>query len=176
MAVKAIARRRDFPPGKCFRDRLIRDGAASFIAAGSEAVNHRTNLEANYHMKSEYYIDDVRNMVVLTRVGNISVNDDVAIHKVVLADPKFKKGMNSLIDMTEATYDWGLQEMDQFRTYINALARQMGERKWALVSNGGITQANVKLFTVLHDLQPHGLTIKLFSSKFEAIKWLSSSE
>lgn len=115
-------------------------------------------------------------MVVLTRAGRISVDDDVALHKVVIADPKFKKGMNALIDMTEATYDWGLQEMDQFRTYINTMAKQIGQRKWALVSNGGITQANVKLFTVLHDLQPHGLTIKLFSNKFEAIKWLSSPD
>lgn len=127
-------------------------------------------------MNSQYYIDDVKNLVVLTRVGLITVDDDVAMHKVVLADPKFKKGMNALIDMTEATYDWGLQEMDQFRTYINAIAKQIGARKWALVSDGGVTQSNAKLFMVLHDLQPHGLSIKLFTNKFEAIKWLSSDD
>jgi len=127
-------------------------------------------------MKSQYYIDETKSLLVLKRVGPISVDDDIALHKVILADPKFRKGMNSLIDMTDATYDWGLQEMDQFRTYINAVAKQIGARKWALVSNGGVTQANAKLFTVLHDLQPHGLAIKLFSNKFEAIKWLGSEE
>ena len=127
-------------------------------------------------MKSEYYIDQTKNLLVLKRVGPISVTDDITLHKVVLADPKYRKGMNSLIDMTEATYDWGLQEMDQFRTYINAIAKQIGARKWALVSDGGVTQANAKLFLVLHDLQPHGLTIKLFSNKFEAIKWLAKED
>ncbi len=132
--------------------------------------------EANDRMKSEYYIDERKNLLVLTRTGLISVDDDVAMHKVVLADPNYKKGMNSLIDMTDATYDWGLQEMDQFRQYINSMAKQIGVRKWAIVSNGGITQANAKLFTVLHDLQPHGLTIKLFTNKFEAIKWLTKED
>lgn len=127
-------------------------------------------------MNSSYYIDEVKNLVVLKRVGSITVEDDIAMHKLIMADPKYRKGMNSLIDMSEATYDWGLQEMDQFRSYINAIAKHLGPRKWALVSNGGITQANAKLFTVLHDLQPHGLTLKLFSNKFEAIKWLGKED
>ena len=127
-------------------------------------------------MKSNYYIDEARNLVVLEKVGKISVEEDIAQHKLIVADPKYRKGMNSLIDMTKAVYDWGLQDMDRFRTYINAVAKQIGNRKWALVSDGGITQANAKLFVVLHDLQPHGLTIKLFPNKFDAIKWLGNSD
>ena len=127
-------------------------------------------------MKSSYYIDEERSLVVLEKRGKITVDEDIAQHKIILADPRFHKGMNALIDMTKADYEWGLQDMDKFRTYINAVAKQIGTRRWALVSDGGITQANAKLFVVLHDIQPHGLTIKLFASKFDAIKWLGNGD
>jgi len=127
-------------------------------------------------MKSSYYIDEARNLVVLEKVGLITVDEDITQHKVIIADPKYRKGMNSLIDMTRATYEWGLQDIDRFRTYLNSISKHIGNRKWALVSDGGITQANAKLFVVLHDLQPHGLNIKLFPNKFDAIKWLGNSD
>lgn len=127
-------------------------------------------------MKSTYYIDEARNLVVVEKVGAISVDEDIAQHKSIIKDPKFRKGLNSLIDMTKANYEWGLQDIDRFRTYLHAMAKEIGPRKWALVSDGGITQANAKLFVVLHDLQPHGLAIKLFPNKFDAIKWLSNND
>jgi hypothetical protein len=127
-------------------------------------------------VRYSYYFDNAKNLVVVKKVGPVTVAEDIEFINKVLADPKFRKGMSSTSDLTEAVYDWSMQDIDKFRSYVSSILDRLGKCKWALISKGGITTTNARLFILLHDVNVENLKIKLFSNNFDAIKWLSSSE
>jgi len=127
-------------------------------------------------MESSYYFDEARNLIVIEKSGTVSVQEDIDLIRRIIADPKFRKGMNSLTDMVNCTYDWTLKDIDEMRTYVYSLPKEFGPRKWAFVSSGGVTQSSAKMFIMMHELRSADLKIRLFSSRFDAIKWLSSRD
>ncbi len=127
-------------------------------------------------MISSYHIDEANGLIVVKMIGPITVADQIAFVDKVVADPKYQKGMNSISDLTEAVFDWGLAEIDQFRSYVYSISENIGPCKWALISRGGITLISAKLFIVLHNIRFERVKIKLFSGKFDAIKWLENRD
>lgn len=127
-------------------------------------------------MKSTFHIDSTQNLVVVRMAGPISVEQETEFIEAVVADPKFKVGMNSITDLTEAEYDWSMQDIDAFRSWVRTHEKRLGPCKWALLSNGGVTLSNAKLFIVLHEIHPNGIRVKLFTNRFDAIKWLGSAD
>ena len=127
-------------------------------------------------MKSSYYFDKSRNLIVIEKTGTVSVDEDIALITQIRADAKYSPGMNSIIDLTTAIYDWGMKDIDRFRLHVHEMAKEMGPTKWALVSNGGVTLSNAKLYVMLHEVRPSNLNLKLFTARFDAIKWLESGD
>ncbi len=127
-------------------------------------------------MKFSYYFDKSRNLIVVEKSGPVSVDEDIDLIAKIRADANYQKGMNSIIDMTSAVYDWGMKDIDRFRMHVHEMAREMGPTKWALVSNGGVTLSNAKLYIMLHEVRPTNLNLKLFTARFDAIKWLESKD
>ena len=127
-------------------------------------------------MKSTFHIDTPKNLITVQMLGPITVADEIVFIDTVVADPKFKIGMNTIADMTEAEYDWTMQDIDQFRSWVRSNEKRLGPCKWALLSNGGVTLSNAKLFVVLHEIHPNNIQIKLFTNRFDAIKWLKGAD
>jgi hypothetical protein len=127
-------------------------------------------------MKSSFYFDKSRNLIVVEKTGTVSVDEDIALITKIRADASYRPGMNSIIDMTTAIYDWGMKDIDRFRLHVHEMAKEMGPTKWALVSNGGVTLSNAKLYVMLHEVRPSNLNLKLFTARFDAIKWLESDD
>lgn len=127
-------------------------------------------------MKSTFHIDTSKNMVVVQMRGKVTVADEIAFVDKVVIDPKFKIGMHTIADLTEAEYDWSMQDIDQFRTWVRANEKRLGPCKWAILSDGGVTLSNAKLFIVLHEIHPTIVKVKLFTNRFDAIKWLNSPD
>ncbi len=124
-------------------------------------------------MEYSYYFDEAKRLIHIKKTGTSTVDEDMTMIKTIMADPKFRKGMSSISDLTDAVYEWGLQDVDRFRAFVYSIADQAGSCKWGLVSNGGITQSAAKMFIVLYDIHSDKIQIKLFSNKFDAIKWVS---
>lgn len=124
-------------------------------------------------MQFSYYFDEAKRLIHVKKSGTVTVDDDIAMIKAILADPKFRKGMSSISDLTDAQYDWGLPDVDRFREFVYSIADAAGSCKWALVTNGGITQAAARMFIVLYDIHSDKIKIKMFSNKFDAVKWVT---
>jgi hypothetical protein len=127
-------------------------------------------------MQSKFYFDEAKNLIVVEKSGAVTVAEDIELIKKIMTDPKYRKGMNTLSDLTRCTYQWTLQDIDAFRAYVYSLPKEIGTRKWALVASGGETGATAKVFIKLYDIRSDLLEIRLFANRFDAIKWLNSTE
>ncbi|MDD4052255.1 MAG: hypothetical protein PHR28_10220 [candidate division Zixibacteria bacterium] len=126
-------------------------------------------------MEYSYYFDEAKRLIHIKKTGTVTPDEEIAFIKTVMADPKFRKGMSSISDLTDASYDWSLQDVDRFRAFVYSIADAAGPCKWALVANGGITQAAARMFIVLYDIHSDKIRIKLFSNKFDAVKWVQKA-
>ncbi len=127
-------------------------------------------------MQSKYYFDEAKNLIVVEKAGPATVTEDIELIRKIMADPKYRKGMNTLSDLTNCTYQWTLEDIDNFRAFVYSLPKEIGARKWALVASGGETGSTAKVFIKLYDIRSDVLKIRLFANRFEAIKWLNSAE
>lgn len=127
-------------------------------------------------MKFSYYFDKTRNLIVVEKQGPVTVDEDIESIAKIRADANYRPGMNSIIDLTGAVYDWGMKDIDRFRMHVHEMAKEMGPTKWALVSNNGVTLSNAKLYVMLHEVRPSNLNLRLFTARFDAIKWLESND
>jgi hypothetical protein len=126
-------------------------------------------------MEYSYYFDEAKRLIHIKKTGAVTVDEEMSFIKTVMADPKFRKGMSSISDLTDTAYDWSLQDVDRFRAFVYSIADAAGVCKWALVSNGGITQASARMFIILYDIHFDKIRIKLFSNRFDAIKWVQKA-
>jgi hypothetical protein len=127
-------------------------------------------------MQFKYYFDEAKNLIVVEKSGRATVAEEIELIKKIMVDPKYRKGMNTLSDLSSCTYKWTLKDIDDFRAFVYSLPKEIGTRKWALVASGGETGSTAKVFIKLYDIRSDVLKIRLFSSRFEAIKWLGSPD
>jgi len=123
-------------------------------------------------MKCRYEIDRENNIFIKMHYGNITVDGEIELLNRIFADPEYRKGMNAICDFTEASVDWGLDDIDRFRTYISGIGDIAGECKWAVVSRGGITNITARIFLVLHEAFQQSISLKLFSNRQDALAWI----
>ena len=126
-------------------------------------------------MPGTYTIDEENNLIQVKYSGTITVSEEMAIINTIIADPKFRTGMNSISDLTEAIFSWNLNDIDLFRAYVGTIMNTAGKCKWALVSQGGITAATTKIFMILHEIYAGLIIVKLFSNSGDASEWIDSA-
>lgn len=127
-------------------------------------------------MEYSYYFDEAKRLIHVKKKGVVTADEDIALIRTIMADPKFRKGMNTISDLTNAQYDWSLPDVDRFREFVYSIAEEAGLSKWALVTDGGITQSGARMFIFLYDIHCDQIKIKLFSNMFDAVKWVNKSE
>ena len=123
-------------------------------------------------MSIEYVIDSADSTVRSTHVGQIPVEEEIAFLETVLSDSQFQRGMHALCNLSEATIDWSLNDLDRFRSFVENRKNVMGNCKWALLSTGGITHLTARIFILLYEAFSDSIQIKLFGTKEEAEAWL----
>ena len=84
-------------------------------------------------MSIEYVIDSADSTVRSTHVGQIPVEEEIAFLETVLSDSQFQRGMHALCNLSEATIDWSLNDLDRFRSFVENRKNVMGSCKWALL-------------------------------------------
>ena len=123
-------------------------------------------------MKSSYKIDEENNLITAVFEGSCTVEEMINHVNLVNSDPKFRTGMNTIADLTEASIDWNYSNIDEFRTYCISIESIRGECKWAIVHNNGATYSTVKIFIILCEAWGVKIKSRLFSSMQDANNWL----
>ncbi len=127
-------------------------------------------------MKSSYKIDDENNLIFAVFKGSPTVEHMINHGNRVNSDPKFRTGMNTIADLTEASIDWNYSDVDKFRSYCISIESIRGECKWALVHGNGATYSTAKLFIIMCEAWRMRIKSRLFSNMQDANNWLRKDE
>lgn len=125
-------------------------------------------------MPFAYTIDGDSNLINLQITGSFSegqIRENIAR---VNADPKFRKGLNTLADITDARADIGYQQMRQFARYVETLHDVRGECKWAILAPTDVSYGMSRMLEALTDSP--SIHIQAFRSRKQALRWLGLPE
>jgi methyl coenzyme M reductase alpha subunit len=123
-------------------------------------------------MIGHYEIHQARNLIRVVYSGNIGVEQEIDFIEEILADPRFRPGMDSISDLTRGVFDWDVKDIEHFQSYVNSLGERFGASRWALVSNHGITHANATMFAILQEIYGDSISVRLFTNEHDAVDWL----
>jgi hypothetical protein len=123
-------------------------------------------------VSGSYQIDAKNNLISISSVGKVTVEDKISQDEKILADPRFKTNMNVICDLSQATYDWDLSDIDRFRSFVKRNKTKIGKSRWAIVVAGGATEHAAKIFSVLQTAYDNIVEVQVFSNQDKALKWL----
>lgn len=126
--------------------------------------------------KITYRIKSELNTVFTVYEGQVGIEDLIQQTQLVQADPKFKRNMNSLVDLTRAIpeSDIDLEKVNQYKEFIESMQKIRGTCKWAIVAPDDLVFGLSRMFEMLTgnlDIQA-----KVFRSDREAREWLGIAE
>ena len=118
-----------------------------------------------------YNIDTEKNIIFTRLEGQIN-SFNLLIHmNEVENDKKFKKRLNTLVDLTEAFININFDELSQLKIYFKEKEKIRGDCKWAVLHKDKTIFNFVSM--VLSEINLSKIKIKLFQNKQEALEWLS---
>lgn len=123
-------------------------------------------------MPGSYEIDLKENLIRIYSSGVITVDEKIKHDELILADSKYKKDMNVICDLSEATYDWSMPDIDKFRGFVKRHKGSFGKSKWAVIATGGATEHAAKIFSVLQSAYDNVVNVQVFNNREKALKWL----
>jgi len=123
-------------------------------------------------MPGTYKIDTKQNLISIHSTGVVTVEDKIAQDEAIVANSKFKKNMNVICDLSGAVYDWSLEEIDKFRSFVRRIGPRIGKSKWAVIAAGGATEHTAKIFSVLQESHDNIVKVKVFNDRQKAMNWI----
>jgi hypothetical protein len=122
-------------------------------------------------MHSSYEIGE-DNIIHATYPGEFTAEEVIKHIEKVLSDPKFRTGMNSIADITNAVFDWKYWDCEYLGLYVKSVEKIRGKCKTAIVvCESGITYAVARIFIVFYESFSPSIEVRLFSNKEEALEW-----
>ena len=118
-----------------------------------------------------YNIDTEKNIIFTRIEGKINLFNLLIHMNNVENDKKFKKGLNTLVDLTEAFINIDFYELSQLEFHFKEKEKIRGNCKWAVLHKDKTVFNFVSM--VLPELKLSKIKIKLFKSKQKALEWLS---
>lgn len=125
-------------------------------------------------MKRKYHIDPESNLILKKHTGPLSVDDEINIINDIITDPKYRKGLNALCDLSEASVIWSLEDLDRFRAFVSRIKRVTGKHKWAILVSRTEDTATARMFAALHGAMEDTIEVRLFFERDEAFHWLQT--
>lgn len=109
----------------------------------------------------------------VTGVGSLRL-EDVQEHMRIIHDhPLFRSGLDSLIDLTDATMEGDYEMARQLHSFVRSIQDVRGDCRWAFVVPWDLNFGLARMFaTLADDLR---IQMKAFRNIQEAEKWLKQS-
>jgi hypothetical protein len=123
-------------------------------------------------MNITFQIDTKLNTIFSKARGPISIDDLIHNAKAIQRHPKFKKNLNSLLDLSEArpAENIDFNKVNMFRDFTESIQEIRGSCKLAIVAPEDLVFGLSRMFAILSE----GLSIhtRIFRSEKEAREWL----
>ena len=133
---------------------------------------HFVYIHVINEMKITYNINKELKTVFVNAEGVISATDLIENEKKIINDPNFEKGLNTLVDFSNArpAEDVNFQSVNISRKFVESIQEVRGQCKWAFVAPNDPAYGVCRMFSTLSD----GLSIEsaVFRTEDEAKQWL----
>jgi hypothetical protein len=123
-------------------------------------------------MEFDYKIYPDKNLVITKAVGDSALEDMIIHMNKVNADPAFKKGMNSIVDISEVAIKIDIQTMSRLLEYIKTIEKVRGKCKWAIVAPRDLYYGLVRMFSFLS--RDTMIETQAFRTLEEALEWVGA--
>lgn len=121
-----------------------------------------------------YEIDKDNNLIKISCKGLFRVEDICKGAEQLYADPSFDKGMNSLVDLTEAWIDPDFEKIKVLVEFIESKERMRGECRIAVLVSSDLMYGIIRMFGAL--AEKTSSSIRPFRELDKADKWISGEE
>ncbi|MEW6221658.1 MAG: hypothetical protein AB1634_19290 [Thermodesulfobacteriota bacterium] len=124
-------------------------------------------------MGSSFEIDPEKGLILSSYWGEVKADEILAHIRAVHADPRFRKGMHSLADFSQARIaDADLEAIFRFTDVVKDEVQHVrGSCRWALVVPDTGNRSLARLFQLMGgDLM---ITVEIFDNRPEALAWLT---
>jgi hypothetical protein len=121
-------------------------------------------------MDCSYSIHPAEHLVRVHVTGGVTVQGMVDLIRQVSADALFRPGMNSLVDMREASGSWDFSETQRYRDFLRHMAGEHS-RRWAIVVRPGMLVGLVHLLIVISEPIADRIRMELFDDPAIAMQW-----
>ncbi len=125
-------------------------------------------------MTTSFTIDEGKNTIYTTVKGEITTEELIQHIARVHADPRFRKGMNTLADFSEAkaSHEIDIGKIRETKEYTETIEDVRGKCKWAIFTYEEEMYAFIQMFSML----TRGMQIEVgvFRSRDEAARWLEA--
>ena len=126
-------------------------------------------------MESSYSIESDHNLVRLEIWGEVTVAGLTAALLLLAADPRYRAGMNGVVDFREAHAQWDYTEIQRFRDFV--VQRRSVERptcRWAALARPGDLAAAGHVMIVISEPMDPTLEMELFEDPVSALRWINA--
>ncbi len=122
-------------------------------------------------MEIEYTIEPEHNLVRMKIRGEVTTDEFIRNARILYSDPMFKKGMNTLVDSSEAEYKHSFGEALMIHDFVAAIEPARGTCRWALCDAGKSgARSFFELYTTISD--DLEIETRAFDNADEAEKWV----
>lgn len=118
----------------------------------------------------KYTIDQDLNLITNKIRGTVRFEDFGELFTTIVSDPKFKKSMSSIIDVSEADIDYDMTKLLLFYDQIEEKSNERGKCKWAIVINKKMHLGYGEMFKTL--CEDGNYEISFFTEIQEAKQWV----
>lgn len=129
--------------------------------------------DGNAGEKCLYAFDRENGLIRLKVRGSVTLAEIVTHTERVNRDPRFRPGLNTLVDVSDAIIGGGYTDARRFSAYVRSIEELRGACKWAVVAPGDLNSGLARMAGALLD----GLQIQMcaFRGADEALAWLGFS-
>lgn len=119
-----------------------------------------------------YSIDTEKNIIFTHVKGEINLTNLFVHMTNVEQDKNFIKGLNTLVDLSDAFINIKIGELSQLKSHLKEKENIRGSCKWAVLVNSQTVFNFISVF--LYQITLSTIEIKLFKYEQEALGWLAT--
>ena len=121
-----------------------------------------------------YEIDEQRNLVRLSFVGRIVMEDVVSHMHRLLSDGRFRKGLNTLFDLTGAELDVQSSEVWELSRFVESIQDVRGACRWAVIASDDTHFGMARMFQMIAGEMM--IKTEVFRNESDAMEWLEMDD
>jgi hypothetical protein len=118
-------------------------------------------------------IDQEKNLIQVLCNGHFSVEDIKKGAGELYADPRFRTGMDSIVDLSRATLELDFDRINDLTAFIKANEKTRGQCRVAVIVTSDVIYAIIRMLGLFAETTT--MTISPFKKYTEAVAWINQT-